>query len=306
MILRKRQFPFPFLLAALLILSTFALAQPGPPPHAQRPAHAGPPAQAGPPAFVNPGPPSHAGPPAVVPPVAVPPVVVPPVVVPPVTEPEPDPETPAPAPTATVNILHGIPGTPVTVCVNGAAAIDEFDYKNITTVSLEEGAYDVAIVGGFFGDCSTEEPLLGPATLELDGGVNYSVIAHLTEDGEPTVSVFVNSQSPTLPGYARVVLHHTAAAPPVQAKIGRLTESALDIVTGAIANVSGEGAEDPFSGQIRPGNWQFELLLADDPLMSVFGPFESVLRPHTAYLIYAVGDAADVELLVIELPVGIH
>ena len=55
--------------------------------------------------------------------------------------------TPASAADAT-NVVHGIPGVDVDVCVNGAEAISGFNPGEVVTgVSLPAGSYDVKIVG---------------------------------------------------------------------------------------------------------------------------------------------------------------
>jgi len=164
-----------------------------------------------------------------------------------------------------------------------------FAYKDVATVRLPADEYEVAVLPGFGASCDGA-PALGPYTLPLDGGVNYSVIAHLDAEGEPTASVFVNDTTPTRPGTARVVVHHTAAAPAVIAKVGRFTESALDVITHPFENVTVEGSEVPLTLQIRPGNWAVELYAEDgDPNIPVFGPVPYNLSPHTLYLVYAVG-----------------
>lgn len=203
---------------------------------------------------------------------------------------------------ATVNVIHGIPDLPVTVCVNGAAAIPQFNYTDIVTVPLPAGTYTVAVLPGFNADCGGAAAL-GPVDLTFDARKNYTVIAHLTANGEPAASVFLNDLSAARPGNARVVVHHTAAAPAVYAKIGRPTPSALDIVTPAFANVTEEGSETPISAQIRPGDWQV-LLFPEGSSSPVFGPVPVKLAPKTSYLVYAVG-ALDNQFTLLVLPVAL-
>src|SRR4030067_981079 len=48
---------------------------------------------------------------------------------------------------ASLNVVHGIPGVDVNVCVNGAEAISEFNPGEVVTgVALAGGAYDFKIV----------------------------------------------------------------------------------------------------------------------------------------------------------------
>ncbi len=209
---------------------------------------------------------------------------------------------------ARVNVIHGIPDVIVTVCVNGEAAIPSFEYKNIVTVQLEPGEYQFAVFDGPGAACTEDGSgaLLGPVDRELVGGENVSIIAHLTADGDSALSVFDNDISPARPGMARVVVHHTAQAPVVFATIGRFTESALDITTPPFGNVT-EESEAPIVAQLRPGNWEVtlypEVEEETDPMPPpAFGPVPVQLRPHTLYLVYAVG-ALDSQFDLLLLPV---
>ncbi|MGB1682501.1 MAG: DUF4397 domain-containing protein, partial [Acidimicrobiales bacterium] len=64
--------------------------------------------------------------------------------------------------------------------------------------------------------------LAGTDTVALDLGDfavpasgNYTVVAHLDADGNPTASVFENDTSTIAAGAGRLVVRHTAAAPEV-------------------------------------------------------------------------------------------
>ena len=54
----------------------------------------------------------------------------------------------------------------------------------------------------------------------LDAGVDYSIVAHLTEDGMPTASVFVNDLRAGR-FIAGLNVFHTAAAPRVDIRLQR-------------------------------------------------------------------------------------
>lgn len=252
------------------------------------PAHAG---QQGPPAHAGqPGPPAHAnpggGPPANVPPGG-PPANVPPAQQP-VTPPAQQPTGPLPA---VVNVIHGIPGLGVTVCVNGAAAIPMFDYKDVVTTPLPAGEYDLAVFAGYGASCAGT-PALSLLDVDLEEGVNYTVIAHKKVDGTNALSAFVNNTGTVRPGTARVVLHHAAQAGAVAARIGRPTPSALDVATDPFINVTQTGAA-LVTLQLRPGNWEVQLFNEEgDPVIPVVAPAPIQLSPHTLFLVYAVGTPA--------------
>ncbi len=90
---------------------------------------------------------------------------------------------------ASLNVVHGIPGVDVDVCVNGAAAIPDFNPGEVVTgVPLPAGTYDVKIVAA--GDACTDAAILEATGIELASGKNYTAIAYLMEDGTPTLGLF--------------------------------------------------------------------------------------------------------------------
>ena len=115
--------------------------------------------------------------------------------------------------TATLNVVHGIPGLDVDVCVNGDKAITDFNPGEVVAgLKLPAGRYDLAVVAKG-APCS-------PALLELkDAGLwdghNYTVIANLDASGAPNLKKFGNNVSKTEDGQARLLIRHTAAAPAV-------------------------------------------------------------------------------------------
>ena len=193
----------------------------------------------------------------------------------------------------------------MTVCAGDDVVLPMFSYKETARLERPAGDYEVVVVP--FGAACTAAPILATdEPLPLADGGNYSVVAHLDAEGEPVLSVFENDLTPARPGMARLVVHHTAAAPAVFAKVGRLTESALDIVTHPFANLA-EESETPVVAQLRPGNWEVrlfeEVVEETDPLpLPVFGPVHIQLAPHTLYLVYAVGTLDD-ELALVQIVV---
>jgi len=123
---------------------------------------------------------------------------------------------------ATVTVVHGIPGKdlgldpelPVDVFVSGlGCALPDFRYGDVSPrVEAPAGAYDIAVS---LADPDTE-PCAGPVVIAADGvpfdaGENATVIAHLTEAGEPTATKYTNDVSPSPSDQGRVAVHHTAA-----------------------------------------------------------------------------------------------
>lgn len=109
---------------------------------------------------------------------------------------------------AQLSVLHGIPGLTVDVYVNGALTLDDFAPGDLAgPLSLPAGDYEVAITADDAADDSA--PLLGPITLPLEAGGNYTAVAHLDESGNATASFFTNDTSDTAAGEGRVTVRHT-------------------------------------------------------------------------------------------------
>lgn len=185
---------------------------------------------------------------------------------------------------ANVYVIHGIPGAngfPVDVSVNGACALPGFLFgQRVGPLSLPAGNYTIAVHAPSDGACG-QPAAIGPVTLSFADGDNKTIIAHLTEAGAPTASVFNNDYSPTGRGKARMVAHHTAAAPAVDVVIARDYYGG-----GRRMTVPGFSNGDQISAEVRPGDWQVTLELGGAP---VYGPTTLTLKPFTAYEIYAVG-----------------
>lgn len=122
------------------------------------------------------------------------------------------------APAATIMLLHGIPGTPVDVLVDGKVVIPNFEpgkmqdltsFAGKTLTNLEvrlAGKTDVAI---------------GPvAKFDVPATGNYTVVAHLDAAGKPTLTPFKNDTSALEAGKGRLTVRHTAAAPAVDIVLG--------------------------------------------------------------------------------------
>ena len=139
---------------------------------------------------------------------------------------------------AQLSVLHAVPGLTVDVYVNGERTLNNFKPGTLAgPLKLDAGTYSVAITAADAKDDS--DPAIGPIDLKLDAGKNYTAVAHLKENGDPTATLFTNDTSKTDAGQGRLTVRHVAAAP------------AVDILAGGKAVV--EGLEEPGRGQSRPG-----------------------------------------------------
>lgn len=184
--------------------------------------------------------------------------------------------TGATAPT-TVYIVHGIPGVPVDVYVNGQLTVPNFQPESIIgPFSGPAGSADVAIVAAG-GDPSN--PVLA-GTFSFAAGGNVTIVAHLDANAAPTVSVFDNDFSK--PSGARLIARHTAAAPAVDAVLLD-GQGAIIARVGPLAN--GQQGVVPF----EPGNYTGGLVPTGTDTI-VYGPQSANLRAGTIYVSYAIGD----------------
>jgi hypothetical protein len=197
------------------------------------------------------------------------------------------------ADTAQLSVLHGIPGTPVDVYVNGELTIDDFQPGKLAgPLELPAGDYEVALTATDAADASS--PVLGPATLTLAAGKNYTAVAHLTEAGANTVTLFTNDTSQTAPGQGRITVRHVAAAP------------AVDILAGGSPVV--EGLTNPNEGTLNlaAGTVSAAVALAGTTA-PVLGPTDVAVQEGTLTIVYAWGSAEDKNLAIASQTItGLH
>ena len=196
--------------------------------------------------------------------------------------------------TGTVTVVHAVPDTTVDVYVNGDLTLEGFEPKTITDpLELPAGDYDIAIrpAGA---DAASDPVIATDSPITLPAGANAAIVAHLTEAGDPTLSVFVNDTSTIDAGNARVSVRHTAAAPAVDVTANG------DVLISSLANGNAETADvpaDTYSVAVQPAG-------TSDP---VIGPTDLTLEEGTAYLVYAYGsaEAGNLDLLVDTIS-GLH
>lgn len=195
---------------------------------------------------------------------------------------------------ATVSVLHGVPGLTVDVYIDGEEAIPDFEPGTLTEpMMLPEGTYDIEVYAD--GDePGSADPALSAEGLEVPGGANLTLAAHLDADGAPMLSAFANDVSETAAGEARLTVRHAAAAPAVDIRAGEtpviegLTnpdEQVLDLPADTVsADVTLAGTEDV-----------------------VLGPADVELAEGTNTIVYAWGSAEDGNLdLAVQTIDGLH
>ena len=194
---------------------------------------------------------------------------------------------------AVLSVLHGIPDTPVDVYVNGALTLDDFQPGDLAgPLDLPAGDYEVALTATDAADDSS--PVLGPVTLTLDAGKNYTAVAHLNESGSPTVTPYVNDTSKLSAGQARLTVRHDAAAPAVDVRAGGKP------VFKSLAN------PDEAKADLPAGTVKADVVLAGTSTVAI-GPADVSLEEGTNTIVYAWGSATDKNLkLAVQTISGLH
>lgn len=180
---------------------------------------------------------------------------------------------------AMLSVLHAVPDTPVDVYVNGDLTLDDFEPADLAgPLELPAGDYELAITAADAEDDS--EPVIGPVSVTLEAGGNYTAAAHLDAEGQPTATAFVNDVSALEAGNGRLVVRHVAAAPAVDVwadgavaveALANPDEASLDLPASTVeAAVSVSGETEP-----------------------VLGPTDVSVAEGAATIVYAWGSAED-------------
>ncbi|WP_201276540.1 DUF4397 domain-containing protein [Marisediminicola senii] len=196
---------------------------------------------------------------------------------------------------AQLSVVHGVPGVTVDVWVNGALTLDDFTPGTVAgPLALPAGTYSVAITGSDAAS-ATEGVVIGPADLPLAAGGNYTAVAHLTEAGEPTASLFTNDISATAAGEGRLTVRHTAAAP------------AVDVLAGGSAVVSGLTNPNEQILNLAPATVSASVVAAGTTEPALIGPADVPVTEGSNTIVYAYGSLADDTLAVaVQTIDGLH
>lgn len=193
--------------------------------------------------------------------------------------------------TATVNVVHGIPGVTVKVCVDGRPAIRGFRYgEKVVGVALPAGTHRVRVVPAGKA-CSTAAVLR--KRYELAAGTSYTIVAARGPKGAPRLPAFVNRVRPTKPGMARLTVRHTAQAP------------AVNVWAGPTRLVGGTGFTwgESRTVAVPRGTYRVKVTLPG-ARRPVIGPDHLRLRAGKAYQVHAVGTSGRYRLVVVRVDVG--
>jgi hypothetical protein len=178
--------------------------------------------------------------------------------------------------TATVSVLHGVPDTPVDVYANGERLIDDFQPGTLTDpLELPAGNYDLALFPADAADGSGD-PLLSADGVAVPAGANATVVAHLTAEGQPALTPFVNDVSAVPAGQGRVTVRHTAAAP------------AVDVRAGGTPVVQGLANPDEATLTVPAGTVSADVVVAGTDTVAI-GPADLTVAEGATTVVYAWG-----------------
>lgn len=195
---------------------------------------------------------------------------------------------------SSVSVLHAVPGLTVDVYVNGEQAIPDFAPGTLTDpLTLAAGSYDIEVYADG-SDPEVDEPAIAAEGLEVPGGADLTLVAHLTADGSPTLSAFANDTSQLAAGEARLTVRHTAAAP------------AVDVRAGGEAVVQGLENPDEQVLDLPAGTVSADVVAAGTDTV-VLGPADLPLTEGVNTIVYAWGSLdEDTLALAVQTIEGLH
>lgn len=181
---------------------------------------------------------------------------------------------------ATVSVLHAVPGLTVDVYANGDELIPDFTPGTLSDpLTVPAGSYDLQVFADG-DDPATADPAIEANDVNVPAGANATVVAHLDADDSPQLTPFVNDTSTTAPGEARLTVRHTAAAPAVDVRADG------EVLFGDVVNPQ-EGTAD-----VGAGTYSADVVLAGTTDVAI-GPADLDLTEGTNTIVYAWGSAAD-------------
>ncbi len=194
---------------------------------------------------------------------------------------------------AKVSVVHGIPNTPVNVFVNGKSTLQDFKPGSVAgPLDLAAGTYTVTIFPAS-NTKGTGTPVI-KATASVTAGNNYSLVAHLTTAGKPTLTAYQNDVSKVAAGKARLVVRHDAAAPAVDVRANGKV---------AFANLTNPNQA---KADLPAGSIKADVVLAGTSTVAI-GPATLDLGEGTATIVYAIGSATGKTLALVTQTIdGLH
>jgi hypothetical protein len=177
--------------------------------------------------------------------------------------------------TGEVYVVHGIVGVTADILVDGDTVAEDAGAKTVVgPLDLSAGQHLVTLRDG--------SSTVATARFSVAAGASIDVVAHRTADASrtPRIMVFKNNLSPVGPGKTRLVVSHTAVAPPADIRVDGeplfrnvASGESLSLVVPA----------KTYSVDVTPSSGGAKIL----------APVSLTLRPGTLTRVFAIGDPAE-------------
>lgn len=178
--------------------------------------------------------------------------------------------------TATVSVLHAVPGVTVDVYANGQKLLSGFTPGSLTDpMPVPAGSYDIAIFPAG-ANPSTTQPAAEATGVPVPAGANATLVANLDAQGKPTLNAFANDVSPVPAGKARLTVRHVAAAP------------AVDVRANGTPVITGLTNPNEKTLVVAAGTVKADVVLAGTSTVAI-GPADLSLAEGTTTVVYAWG-----------------
>lgn len=185
---------------------------------------------------------------------------------------------------ARIHLIHGIPDTNVDVVAGGEIVFENYAFGETQDLSALAGAtlegLQVRLTG-------TETVAIDAGDVALPASGNYTIIAHLTADGTPTLAVFENDTTAIAAGEGRLTVRHTAAAP------------AVDVLANGAVAFSNLANPNEASADLAVGTVTAEVVPTGASEPVVIGPADLSITDGTSLIVYAVGSLEGESLTVL-------
>jgi hypothetical protein len=177
-----------------------------------------------------------------------------------------------------VIVVHGVPGLAVDIYVNGELTFENSNFGDVFgPLALPSGDYEIKVYATG-ADPAVDSPALEGST-SLPAGAVATIAAYLQEGGTPTLGVFVENNSSTSAGQARVTARHLA-------DFGAVDVLANDgAVFSAVTNGQGGDADVPAD------TYNIKITAAGDPATVAFDA-NVPLAEGTNTIAYAIGSVS--------------
>ena len=177
-----------------------------------------------------------------------------------------------------VIVVHGVPDLAVDIYVNGDLTFENSNFGDVFgPLALPEGSYDIEIYATGSDPDAGDPALSGSA--DLPAGAVATIAAYLEEGGAPTLGVFVENNSSTAAGNARITARHLAdfGAVDILANDGAVWEGVTN----------GQGADT----DVPADTYNIKITAAGDPDTVAFDA-DVPLAEGTNTIAYAIGSVA--------------